>query len=821
MSVLLLTAVLSFLPASQQADAPLAPLLTGLGSHHYPVSARVPRAQQFFDQGLRLFYAFNFEESARSFREAARLEPTLAMAYWGEAMALGPNLNAPMSTEDGRKAYAAARKAASLAAGASARERAYIAALQTRFAEDGAGDRAALDAAFAGAMRGVAAAYPDDPDALTLSAAAFMQTIAWDYWLPDGSPKPGVAELIATLERTAARFPAHAGAHHFFIHLVEASDTYVGRAEKSADLLTPLMPAAGHMVHMPSHIYLRVGRYADAYRVNELASLADEDYIAQCRAQGVYPVAYYPHNLHFLWAAGTIEGRSAAAIAHARKVAAKVPHHMAGHLSWTHEFPVVPLFALVRFGQWSDVLSEPKPHHAGTPYPEAMWHYGRALARVARGEIAQARTELAAMERLRADSAFATSLAATALPSNFDIALEEVRAAIAFGAGDVDAALTAAAKGVALQDAQPYSEPALWHRPVRLLLGQMLFDAGRFAEAEHVYRDELARLRENGWGLFGLWQSVLAQGRVGEAAAIRARFDTAWARADVALTSTSMLPAGRASTVEQFVDLPTGVRLEYVEHGDPNGVPVIFLHGITDSWRSFEPLFRHLPRSIRAFAISVRGHGDSSRPASGYSVVDMAADVAAFMDAKRLPRAIIAGHSMGASVAQRVAANHPSRVAGLALLASFARLFREPGLTAFHASSIVPLADPIERGFVRDWQLSTLARPMRAGDLDMIVDETLKLPARVWHAAFAALVSTPDAIDALPATGLPTLILWGDRDSFVPRTAPEALHARLSGSRLVVYPGAGHAIHWEDPVRVAQDLAAFVLGGAAGTSASR
>ncbi|HEX6324860.1 MAG TPA: alpha/beta fold hydrolase [Vicinamibacterales bacterium] len=821
--MLTLTLVLSLSPAGQAPQAAhgshgsveaaaKAPLLTGLGDWRHPVSTRVARAQQFFDQGLRLFYAFNFEESARAFREAARLDPSLAMAYWGEAMALGPNLNAPMPVEDGRRAYAAAREAARRAAGATPKEQAYIAALQTRFAEDGAGDRAGLDAAFAEAAARVAAQFPDDADAVTIAAAAFMQTIAWDYWLPDGSPKPGVEALMATLERTAARFPNHAGAHHFFIHLVEASDAYVGRAEKSADLLTPLMPAAGHLVHMPAHIYLRIGRYADAYRVNELASLADEDYIAQCRAQGVYPVAYYPHNLHFLWAAATIEGRGALAIAHARKVAAKVPHHLAGHLSWTYEFPVVPIFALVRFGQWSDILSEPKPHDAGTPYPEAMWRYARALARVARGEVDKARLELAAMERLRADASFTTTLAATALPSNFDIALEEVRAAIGFRAGDVDAALAAAARGVALQDAQPYSEPALWHRPVRLMLGQMLFESGRFAEAEAVYREELRRLRENGWGLFGLWQSVLAQGRVDEARELRARFDKAWARADVLLTSTSMLPVRSSAPSETFVDLPTGVRLEYVEQGDPSGVPVIFLHGITDSWRSFEPVLRHLPRSVRAFAISLRGHGDSTRPEAGYSPIEMAADVAAFMDAMRLPDAVIVGHSMGAGVAQRFVADYRGRASAFALMGGFATMHRDPAMTEFVTTSIVPLSDPIGRGFARDWQLSTLARPVPPDFLETVIDETLKIPARVWQAAFQAMVSTPDALEALPAADVPSLLLWGSRDAFAPREAQDLFRARLPRSRLIVYEGAGHGFHWEDPARVAQDLAGFLVG---------
>lgn len=799
--------------AAPAADGALAPLLTGLSDLHHPVTTRVPRAQQFFDQGLRLFYAFNFEESARAFREAARLDPTLAMAQWGLAMALGPNLNAPMSEEDGRAAYAAAREAARLATGASAAEQAYIAALQTRFAANGAGDRAALDAAFASAMQAVAARLPDDPDAVTLAAAAVMQTMAWDYWLPDGAPKPGVFEAMTALERVATRFPAHGGAHHFLIHLVEASDRYVGRAERSADLLGPLMPSAGHMVHMPSHIYIRVGRYKDAADANERAALADEDYIAQCRAQGVYPVAYYPHNLHFLWAVGTIEGRSAVAIASARKVAAKVPHHMAGRLSWTHEFPIIPLFALVTFGQWSDILSEPKPD-TDTPYPTAIWHYARALARVARGELDRARTELAAIERLRGDAAFATTLAATALPMNLDIAMLEVRSAIALGAGDVDAAIDAARKAVALQDTMPYSEPALWHRPVRLQLGQALLDAGKAAEAEAVYREEIRRQPENGWGLFGLWKSLEAQGRADDARAVRARFEKAWSRADITLESTTMMPRPDAAPLEeQFVTLSTGVRMEYVEQGDADGVPVVFLHGVTDSWQSFARVLPKLPRGIRAFALTARGHGDSSKPERGYRYADMAGDVVAFMDAKGLSRAVIVGHSMGSLVAQRLAVDHPQRVAGLVLMGAFPTLFKDAAITEFYRTAIAPLTDPIDPVFAREWQLSTLAREIPAGDLAMYVDETRKVPARVWRDAFSGFLETPDFSSALAGVKVPALLLWGSKDAFVPRTAQDRLLTVLPRARLLVYPEAGHGFHWEDPGTVARDLAAFVLGG--------
>ena len=794
---------------AQAADGPLAPLLTGLSDLHHPVTTTVPRAQQFFDQGLRLFYAFNFEESLRAFQEAARLDPSMAMAHWGQAMALGPNLNAPMSDEDGRAAYRAAREAARLAAGASAAEQAYIAAVQTRFTEAGPGDRAALDAAFASSMAALAARFPDDPDAVTLAAAAFMQTTAWDYWKLDGTPKPGVYEAMVALERTAQRFPAHGGAHHFLIHLVEASDRYVGRAEKSADLLGPLMPAAGHMVHMPSHIYIRVGRYKDAADANERAALADEDYIAQCRAQGVYPVAYYPHNLHFLWAVGTIEGRSAVAIASARKVAAKVPHHMAGRLSWTHEFPIIPLFAMVTFGQWPDILSEPMPN-AGTPYPEAIWHYARALARVARGEVDRARVELAAIERLRAHEAFTTTLAATALPMNLDIAMEEVRSAIALAEGDFGAAIAAAEKGVALQDAMPYSEPALWHRPVRLQLGQALLDAGRPVEAEAVYREEIRRLPENGWGLFGLWQSLAAQGRPAEAHAARARFEKAWARADIALSTTTMMPSRRATAEEKSVVLSTGVRMEYVEQGSAKGVPVVFLHGVTDSWRSFERVLPLLPASIRAFAISARGHGDSDRPESGYGYADMSGDLLAFLDAMRIDKAIVVGHSMGALVAQRFAVDHPERLSGLVLMGAFATLHRDAGITEFYETAVAPLTDPIDPVFAREWQLSTLARPMPAAHLETVVSETRKVPSRVWREAFTAFLKTPDFSGELSKVRVPALVMWGDRDAFAPREAQQKLLSLMPHARLIVYEGAGHGFHWEDVDRVVADLVPFL-----------
>jgi tetratricopeptide (TPR) repeat protein len=302
------------------ADTPLAPALNGLGTLHMPVTTRVPEAQAFFDQGVRLLYAFNHQESRRAFAEAARRDPSLAMAWWGQAMTLAVNLNAPMSEDNGRQARAAIRTALDKASTATPRERALIEALAARFADDPKAARPPLDRQYADAMRRAADAFGNDPDVQVFFADAVMNTMAWDYWQKDGSLKPEADRVRAMLERVIAEHPDHPGAHHYYIHLVEGSTT-PELAEKSADVLGKLMPAAGHMVHMPAHIYLRVGRYADAAEANVRAIAADEDYLAQCQAQGLYPVSYYPHNLHFLWAAATLEGRSEAAIDAARRVA--------------------------------------------------------------------------------------------------------------------------------------------------------------------------------------------------------------------------------------------------------------------------------------------------------------------------------------------------------------------------------------------------------------------------------------------------------------------------------------------------------------------
>ena len=854
MHVLVLLAILLTVPHSagaQAGDAALAPELAGLGTIHLAVTTAAPRAQRFFDQGLRLLYGFNHPESLRAFREAARLDPGLAMAYWGQAMALGPNLNQPMTPENGRLAHAAIARALAAVSGATDRERALVQALSARYSADPSADRKALDSAYAGAMRGVAARYPDDADVLTFYADAVMNVSPWDYWDRNGSARPGPALAIAALERVLARHPDHAGALHYHIHALEASNE-PERAESSADRLAPLMPAAGHMVHMPAHIYIRVGRYKDAAEANERAIAADEDYLSQCQAQGLYPVTYYPHNLHFLWAAATLEGRRAAAIDAARQVAAKVPHHHAGALAWTADYPVTPLLAYARFGRWRDVLTQPRPP-ANDPYAIGIWHYARALAFVGRRDPDRAAAELAQLETVTGHDAFKTTLKDLPLLTNLDIASRMVKGELAAARGRVDEAVTALNEAVALEDAIPYNEPPVWHHPPRQVLGAVLLEKGKAREAEAVYRQDLQRFRENGWSLFGLQRSLEAQGRHADAAAVKQRFDAAWSRSDLVLRSSRIMEDDRMNVVSidpdfrlkpeatkrsdlirgsharmassfdlasgsdvasgfsrKSIDLRTGVTLEYVRHGEPSGVPVIFLHGITDSWRSFEWVLPHMPPGMDAYAVSLRGHGGSGRPAHGYGPTDFARDVDAFMDALGIRSAVVVGHSMGSAVAQRFALDYPSRTRALVLIGAVASWGANPAVQDVMAA-VAAFSDRVDPAFAREFQEGTVATPMPPELIDVAVEESLRVPVHVWKEAFASLGSA-DVSKDLGRIRVPALVIWGARETFATRGEQEELVAGITGARLVVYGEAGHAVHWEEPGRVARDIGTFVRG---------
>ncbi len=524
-------------PAQAQQASPagaVAPRLQKLGTHVFPVSTKNKQAQLFMNQGLNLSYAFNHAEAGRAYREAERLDPDLAIAFWGEALALGPNINAPMDPNSEPKALEAIQKALSLKSKASAREQALIDALKFRYSGK-AEERRANDVAYADAMRKVHLQFPEDQDIAMLYVESVMDLRPWGYWTRDGKPYERTAEIVELTEKVIARNPQHPGALHLYIHLMEAYQA--DKAEAAADRLLTLMPAAGHMVHMPAHIYQRVGRYADAQRSNEMAIDADEDYISQCRAQGLYPMAYYPHNLHFLWFAATAEGNSKIAIDAARKAAAQVTDDALKAVPLLAGFRVVPYYALTRFGKWDEMLREPEPP-ALSVYMTGVWHYARGTAFMGKGQLDAAEQEFKKLSDLMADQALDQPLfSPNTGRAILSIAQEVLGGEIDAAKKNYDGAIAHLERAIRLEDALVYTEPSESHYPPRLALGAILLEAGRPAEAETVYWEDLRRNKESGWALFGLMQALKAQHKTEEAALIESRFKKAWARADVTLTA--------------------------------------------------------------------------------------------------------------------------------------------------------------------------------------------------------------------------------------------------------------------------------------------
>jgi tetratricopeptide (TPR) repeat protein len=511
----------------------IAPRLQNLGPHTFPVSTKNKDAQRFINQGLNLAYAFNHAEARRAFREAARLDPSLAIAYWGQALVLGPNINAMMESSEEPQALELAQKAISLKGKASPREQALIEALSKRYSGD-AKERKVNDKEYSEAMREVHRRFPDDLDIAMLYVESVMDLRPWGYWTRDGQPYEGTAEIVALTEEVMRRNPKHPGALHMYIHLMEAH--HAAKAEAAADALLTLMPAAGHMVHMPAHIYQRVGRYQDAIRSNELAVRADEDYITQCRAQGLYPMGYYPHNIHFLWFAATADGQSAKAIESARKVATKIDDETLKQMPMLAGFRVVPYLALARFGKWDEMLKQPEP--PPNAYLRGTWRYARGLAFVAKNQLAAAEQELAKVNELLTDKSLDGPLFSPNVSRNIlAIGPEVLGGEIAAARGEYEKAIAHLERAVRLEDALVYTEPSEWHYPPRHALGAILLEAGRAAEAETVYWEDLRRNRDNGWALFGLAQALRAQNKTDEAAFVEARFKKAWERADVTLTA--------------------------------------------------------------------------------------------------------------------------------------------------------------------------------------------------------------------------------------------------------------------------------------------
>ncbi len=531
---------------SEAAAPPLAPvgatLLEGLGDYSMPVTAKNADVQRWFDQGLSLTYGFNHDAAERSFLKAAELDPDCAMCWWGASLVLGPHVNSTMDPANNAKAWDRLQRALDAADDVSDQEQAWIEALSARYAENPPEDRRPLDEAYADAMGKLAAEFPDDLDAVTMHAESLMDLQPWDYWDADGKAKGHTAEVVSQLESVIARAPKHAGALHLYVHAVEASpDPSKGVA--AADTLRELLPGSGHLVHMPAHIYARVGRYHDAVIANQKAIGADDAYLAACKpGPGVYPLGYVPHNHHFLWFAATMEGASsvatdAAAATHQRTSDPELMRTPG--FGAMQNFSLTPLFADIRFGRWDQVKAMPKPAD-DLPYMQAMWNYGQAMAAARQGRLDEAKAHHADLAKATSDPVIEAMLAwdRYSLIGGVKIAERVVTAEIARAGRDYDGAITALREAVAIEDSLPYDEPPAWHAPTRQLLGATLLTAGKSSEAEAAYREELERNPENGWSLHGLEQALRAQKRTAEADEVKVRFARAWANADVDLNAT-------------------------------------------------------------------------------------------------------------------------------------------------------------------------------------------------------------------------------------------------------------------------------------------
>lgn len=517
----------------------IAPLLTTLGDYGFKITTANDEAQKFFNQGLSLYYGFNHLEAFRSFREAARLDPSCAMCWWGQALSLGPNINAPMDPTDAGLVYKAVRRAQVNAQNASPLEQGLIEAVAKRYVAEAPADRSPLDKAYADAMRDLQNKFPTVDEVTTLTSEALMDLHPWDYWLRDGKPQAWTPEILALMERVMTRSPKHPGANHLYIHINEASSN-PGKATASADLLRDLVPGAGHLVHMPSHIYIRTGRYAEGITANEKAVLADEDYISTCRAQGIYPLAYYPHNYHFYWACAQMSGRGKLALEVSRKLVAKTATSMMGQTDWVtlqHYF-VTPWYSMVRFGQWDELARETKPADS-LLYATAIWNYAQGIAAVKTGKMEEAQHYSSSLKQqaLNPELANQRIWGINSFAPVIDIASKVLEAEYLAATGKSNEAIGILKSALAVEEGLLYQEPPDWYYPVRETLGNLYLNAGKLKEAEKVFNEDLNMYPENGWALSGLYRAIKAQGRTKEADAVKVRFEKAFKDADEKLRS--------------------------------------------------------------------------------------------------------------------------------------------------------------------------------------------------------------------------------------------------------------------------------------------
>jgi tetratricopeptide (TPR) repeat protein len=588
----------------------------GLGNVDHPVTTQSAEAQKFFNQGLAYIYAFNHEESIKSFKRAADLDVNMAMAYWGTALALGSNYNVTADASQLKEAYATLQKAIQLAPKATEIERDYIFALAKRYSADGAqSDRAKLGQDYRMAMQGLVKKYPDDLDAAVLYAESMMNLRPWQLWSLDGKPAEGTLEIIAVLEGVMRRNPNHTGANHYYIHAVEASPN-PERGLASAARLGWLAPNAGHLVHMPSHIYIRTGDYVEAAKSNADAIVADRNYIEKNGAQNLYAMMYYNHNIHFLSAASAMNGNYAEALRQARLLESNVRPHLK-MMPMLEMFSPYPIVTLVRFQKWDEIMKYPQPD-IDMRITGGYLNFARGMALANSGKPDDAQKELAALhEKIKAIPP-ETGLGNSTAHGVLNVADNLLTGEIALAGGDNKAAIESLRKAAAAEDVVNYNEPPDWDIPSREWLGRALLTDGQFAEAEKVYRDELAKHPRNGRALFGLAESLRKQGKTDSAAMVHREFEKSWEKADTKLVTGDLYKSAnkRAQKTWKSSDLmlKTGIRMHYAAQGDADGIPVIMLHGFSDSSFSYSRILPLLDKKYRVYALDQRGHGDSDRP---------------------------------------------------------------------------------------------------------------------------------------------------------------------------------------------------------------
>jgi tetratricopeptide (TPR) repeat protein len=527
--ILAKTETAPFQPVPPQPALGETPVLyKDLGALRFQISSRSSKAQSWFNQGMVLSFGFNHAEAQRAFREAQKADPACAICYWAEALILGPNINVPMMPEAVAPAWAALAKAVELAPRANEKERALIAALQKRYSADPKAERPPLDGAYAEAMKQVAAKYPADDTLQVLYAEAVMDTQPWDYWEAGGAkPKGNAGEIVTTLERVLARNPAHAGAAHLYIHAMEASNK-PEKALPQARRLAGLVPGAGHLVHMPAHIYYRLGMYRESLEANKRAIAVDERYFKTSPSDPLYKVAYYPHNIHFVMVSAQMGGDSATAIDAARKLDASIPAEVAKMFAIMQPVKAAPYTTHAQFADAASILALPAPD-PDLLLVKAMYHYSRAIAHAQRKDTAGAKAEMAALEKMEKEGDFKT-FAEWQVPAKEVVQTARLVAAgrLADAMGDLEGAAKAYEEAIFIEDTLSYMEPPYWYYPIRQSLGSVRLRQGRLEDAEKAFRESLAKVRNNGWALAGLADVYKRQGNAKAERATRTAMGKAW-----------------------------------------------------------------------------------------------------------------------------------------------------------------------------------------------------------------------------------------------------------------------------------------------------